>query len=342
MVRSASTGAPDRPGLAAGDAARGPRRPAVRRRHRPSSRLGQPGRRQLPSARRTVGASRPATRPTLSAGSPAAHGQRLEHPQGHRVEPVVRPPLPAPRVAASTPQVADQVEHVGGVGDQGGPAGPDQLVAAGRRRRGDRARAPPSRAGTAPSACPAVLQRAAADRRLDHDRAPAQRGDDPVAVEEPAPGGPSARRQLGHHGAARPGPRAAGRRAPPGRRTSTPQASTATVGPSTASAPRWAAASMPNAPPDTTVQPRSPSPAASSAATCSPYGVQARAPTTATAAPGHVAEVPSPTTHSGQRRAVAQVVERSRPLVVAGHDDPRTRPGDGEVGVDVQRGQPRR
>ena len=122
--------------------------------------------------------------------------------------------------------------------------------------------------------------------------------------------GRAARRQLGHHGTARRGPSAAGRRAPPGRRTSTPQASTATVGPSTASAPRCAAASMPYAPPDTTVQPRSPRPDASSAATCSPYGVQARAPTTATLRRATSPRSAVPDDPEGQRRPVAQVVER--------------------------------
>ena len=46
-----------------------------------------------------------------------------------------------------------------------------------------------------------------------------------------------------------------------------------------ASAPRWAAASMPYAPPETITQPRSPRSAAISPATCAPYPVAARAPT---------------------------------------------------------------
>ncbi len=45
------------------------------------------------------------------------------------------------------------------------------------------------------------------------------------------------------------------------------------------SAPRWAAASMPYAPPETTVQPRSPRSAAISPATCAPYPVAALDPT---------------------------------------------------------------
>ncbi len=49
--------------------------------------------------------------------------------------------------------------------------------------------------------------------------------------------------------------------------TSTPQASTATVTPSAPSAPRCAAASTPNAPPETTAQPRAATDAANSAAT---------------------------------------------------------------------------
>ncbi len=61
--------------------------------------------------------------------------------------------------------------------------------------------------------------------------------------------------------------------------TSTPPASTATVGPPALSAPRCAAASMPKAAPDRTVQASDASSAAHIRATSSPYAVQARAPT---------------------------------------------------------------
>ena len=57
---------------------------------------------------------------------------------------------------------------------------------------------------------------------------------------------------------------------PTGYGRSTPQASTATVSPSAASAARCAAASMPNAPPDTTVHSRSARPYARSVVTCTP------------------------------------------------------------------------
>ena len=77
-----------------------------------------------------------------------------------------------------------------------------------------------------------------------------------------------------------------------------PQASTAIVQPPAARAPRWAAASMPYAPPDTTVQPRSARPKASSPATWSPYPVLARAPTTATDCSHASARAGSPRNHT--------------------------------------------
>src|SRR3954468_10151228 len=71
-------------------------------------------------------------------------------------------------------------------------------------------------------------------------------------------------------------------RLPLGYDTSTPHASTATVGVPAARLPRWAAASMPYAPPETVAQPRSARSMASSVATRLPYGVAARLPTMAT------------------------------------------------------------
>ena len=98
-------------------------------------------------------------------------------------------------------------------------------------------------------------------------------------------------------------------------------------------------ASMPRAPPDTTVQSRSARPCASSAATYSPYDVLARAPTTATDRSQRLGQRPGPRSHRAVRRIgvamdrvgssrlmLDQVVELARPLVVAGDDDAGAEP----------------
>ena len=74
----------------------------------------------------------------------------------------------------------------------------------------------------------------------------------------------------------------AGWRCPWGSRTSTPQASTPTVLPPTTRAPRWAAASMPYAPPETTTPPRLATRSRSHWRRAARSAVAARAPTTAT------------------------------------------------------------
>src|SRR5712692_5790053 len=66
---------------------------------------------------------------------------------------------------------------------------------------------------------------------------------------------------------------------------STPVPMTATVTPPPANAPRWAAASMPNASPLTTITPARARSAASCSATASPYGEGRRDPTIATRGP---------------------------------------------------------
>src|ERR1700734_3201998 len=81
-----------------------------------------------------------------------------------------------------------------------------------------------------------------------------------------------------------------------------------------ASAPRWAAASMPYAPPETTVQPRSPRSAASSPATCAPYPVAARDPTIETERREAWRRSAGPRSHSAYGRA--------GPLRIVGADEP--------------------
>ncbi len=71
-----------------------------------------------------------------------------------------------------------------------------------------------------------------------------------------------------------------------------------------ASAPRWAAASMPYAPPETTVQPRSPRSAAISPATCAPYPVAALDPTIETERRQAWRKSAWPRSHSAYGRAV--------------------------------------
>jgi hypothetical protein len=77
-----------------------------------------------------------------------------------------------------------------------------------------------------------------------------------------------------------------------------PPATIAMVSPSPASAPRWAAASMPNAPPETTVQPCRTRPSPSVEATLSPYAVALREPTTETARASASSSRGAPSTHS--------------------------------------------
>ena len=97
---------------------------------------------------------------------------------------------------------------------------------------------------------------------------------------------------------------------------------------------------MPNAAPETTVKPRSPSPAAISVATISPYAVALRAPTTATDRAHTSASRTSPRTHrqcGGQSRSSSPVGHSSS----SGTDHPGAEtPGHLEVLVDVELLQP--
>ena len=118
--------------------------------------------------------------------------------------------------------------------------------------------------------------------------------------------------------------------------------------PPAASAPRWAAASIPNAPPDTIVTSWSAAPEASSAATYRPYSVAARAPTNAQDRAVTARRSARPRTHSASggpraRRWCRPHPERQRrrPLGIAGTDQPGTDGGGGlQVSVGVEGGEP--
>ena len=160
---------------------RGHRLPAARSgalRRAPASgatgprRVGQPGgreQRRAPAARSARPS--PATRPDAVRRRPGGAAAALEHPQrapgrGRRAA----GSSPRRRLAASATEVADQVEHVGRAGDQGGAACCGQLVAAGRHGRGDRPGHGHHRPGQL-AACPAVFSAPLRSRGLDHDRA---------------------------------------------------------------------------------------------------------------------------------------------------------------------------
>ena len=128
---------------------------------------------------------------------------------------------------------------------------------------------------------------------------------------------------------------------PTGYGRSTPQASTATVSPPAVSAPRWAAASMPNAPPETTVQPRSASPYAELGrrrVRRTRWRPARRPPRPSGPAPRRAATAPRTHRQSGGavsrstgrlRRQPAdpgQVAQPGRPLLVLRGDQPRTEP----------------
>ena len=119
----------------------------------------------------------------------------------------------------------------------------------------------------------------------------------------------------------------------------------AIVSPPPASAPRCAAASMPNAPPETTAQPGRASPSPSRPATASPYGVALREPTTATARANASSSRGAPSAHSasggvssdhvlgtGAARTLPVVRELHRPqrlvrpLAVLRRDEPGAEP----------------
>jgi len=90
-----------------------------------------------------------------------------------------------------------------------------------------------------------------------------------------------------------------------------PAPRTAIVGPDQTRAPRWAAASMPNAPPATTVTPRSASPIARSVATLMPYAVAAREPTTPPHRAGQQGVEVSATPRTHRHKGVATPASRS-------------------------------
>ncbi len=89
----------------------------------------------------------------------------------------------------------DELEHLLAVGHEQRVTGADQLVHARRRRAGDRTRHPHQRA-VEPQRPGRGVERAAADRCLHHDRAAAERRDDPVAAQEPQLGRCAAGREL--------------------------------------------------------------------------------------------------------------------------------------------------
>ena len=128
-----------------------------------------------------------------------------------------------------------------------------RLVHALRRRAGHRPGDAHAAAGSGRSAQFAVLSAPLRTRRLDHHGAAGQRGDQPVAGQEPHP-------QSGRTpAAARTPPRptvarwSSSSRGPPGRPGRRRRPAPRRCGRRTASAPRWAAWSMPNAAPETTV-----------------------------------------------------------------------------------------
>ena len=112
------------------------------------------------------------------------------------------------------------------------------------------------------------------------------------------------------------------------------------VGPPAASAPRCAAASMPYAPPETTVHPRSARSVASSLATFDPYCVAAREPTTATERTA-ASRRSAPTTYRAEGSCRAKCRQLRRPLAITGDDESATdlvEPALRLIGVDHQAG----
>ena len=137
-------------------------------------------------------------------------------------------------------------------------------------------------------------------RRLDDDRA---RGSAPaisrLRTRNRCRVRRAAGRPLADQQAALGDPVRTARRARPGRAGRRRRPAPPPSAPSAASAPRCAAASMPYAPPDTTVQPALAQPVARARpATCSPYAVEARDPTTATDRSASSSSRPGPRTHS--------------------------------------------
>ncbi len=166
------------------------------------------------------------------------------------------------------------------------------------------------------------VERAAADRRLDDDGALRQRGDQPVAGQEPDPWsarspGPPRRRPRRRRRCSRAA--AGGRRDRHGRRR---RRARRRSDPRAASAPRCAAWSMPKAAPETTV-----CPASASAAAMSPGDARrrrwsrtgTRPPRPTASRPGRADRAPSPTARSARRRARADVGAWARSARASGH-----------------------
>ena len=102
---------------------------------------------------------------------------------------------PRPRPGTSSPAEREQFHHVPGAGDADRAPFPDDLVTAGGKLRGHR----PGHGHQRPvlvASVPGGVERAAAQRRLHHDGAAAERGDHPVADQEAVPGRQPARRPL--------------------------------------------------------------------------------------------------------------------------------------------------
>ena len=225
----------------------------------------------------------------------------------------------------------------------------DQLVHALRRRAGHRPRHP-DHGAVQPAGPVRGVEGAAAHRRLDHDGAPGQGGDQAVAGQEAQPGG---RRSPGG---------ASETTAPSAARWSSSGAVGRRVGPvdpagehrdACARRPRARRGGRPGRCRTPRPRPRSSPPrpmaAAMSAAASAPYVVAERDPTTATDRSSESSRS-GPLTHSpsgGPPRSCtgvgrAEVVEPRGPLGVAGHDEADAEPlGPVEVALGVGRGQPR-
>ena len=106
------------------------------------------------------------------------------------------------RVGFGRAQRGEHLDDVVGAGDAGGAPLPDDPVAPGRLGRGHRAGDGHQRLAQL-GRVPRGVQRAAALARLDDHGAAGQRGDGPVADQEPQPSGLAARRPFADHQAMR-------------------------------------------------------------------------------------------------------------------------------------------
>ena len=246
--------------------------PCVRRPARPASASrpgrGGPGSRPTPAGRGPPGPPpRSCAPPPRSPPTPTVPLGRAEHAPQQRIRRLGWRRRRRRRHLARS-DAEQLVEHVLGSRDRH-RAVAQQPVRAARHPRGH----VPRHGGDRPAEVAREVARDQAAARiggLDHDRHARQPGHDPVAGREAPPERARARRQLGEHDAVPAHLAGAGRGAAAGRRTSGPQASTATGRPPPARQPRCAAASIPSAKPADDRHPGRPEAAAERVATSRP------------------------------------------------------------------------